>query len=70
MAIHNDESGAIGGLQERAEATSNHIQIVRVGDVHDIPSVRGEARAHIFGKSQRRSALDRDPVAVVNPAEI
>src|SRR5712692_595788 len=63
VARHNDERRAIGGLQERAEAAANHIQIVRVCNMDYIPAIRGEARAHIFGKSQRRSAFDRDPVA-------
>jgi len=55
---------------KKVRSRANHIQIVGVGDVRDVPSIRGEACATSSEKSQRRTALDRDPVAVVNPAEI
>ena len=70
VAVHDDERRPVARSEERAEAGANHVQIVRVGDVRDIPTVGGESRGHVFGKRQRRAAFDRDPVAVVDPAEI
>ncbi len=70
MAVHDDERGTIRGLLERSEARANHVQIVSVGDTRDVPAVGGETRADILGKRKWRTALDRDPVAVVDPAEV
>jgi len=64
VAVHNNERGAIAGLQKSAEAAANHIQIVGVGDVRDVPSIAAKRAPTFFGKCQRRAALDRDPVAV------
>ena len=48
-------------------------QVIGVLDGHGVPAVRPEARLHVLGgKAQRRLAIDRDPVVVVEidePAE-
>src|SRR6267154_6583389 len=70
VAIHDDKRWTIVGLLERAETRANHVQIICVSDVRDVPAVCGKSRGYVFGKRERSSSLDRDPVAVVNPAEI
>ena len=70
MAVYDDQSRAIAGLLERAKARADQVQIVGVGNVRDVPSVSGEPRSYIFRERQRSAAFDRDPIAVVDPAEI
>ena len=70
VTVHDDDRRPVARSQERAEAGANHVQVVGIGDVRDIPTVRGESRRHIFGKRERRAAFDGDPVAIIDPAKV
>ena len=59
----------VGGL-ERIQRGLEGGGIVGVIDMDDVPVVPLEALAHILGKGQFGRALDRDRVAVIDPAQV
>ncbi len=70
VAVDDDQGGAIGRRLERPERPLQHVEIVGVADPGHVPTVRYEARRHVLAECQVGRPLDRDPVVVVDPAEI
>ena len=58
------------GPRERIERAIEHLEVVRVADARHIPAVGDEACRHVLAERQRRRSLDRDPVVVVDPAQV
>jgi len=71
VTVHNNERGTIGGLQEkygsRRGSSFKSFASATCSTFHPYAVKRG---ANIFGKRERSSALNRDPVAVIDPAEV
>ena len=61
--------GAIYGERVVVGARECH-QVVCVRDVRDIPAIAGKAIGYVFVEGEIGIALDRDVVAVVNPAQV
>ncbi len=70
MAVHDDQRRPIGRRLERPERPLQHLQIVRVADPSHVPTVPDEARRHVLAERQCGRPFDRDPVVVVDPAEV
>src|SRR5581483_3107546 len=70
MTVQNYQGGAASVLPERLERMLDAAGIIRVADSQNAPAVGGKAKRHILGKGDVRAAFDRDPVVVVDPAEI
>ena len=62
--------GASLGRAERIQRSRDCIEIVGVGDVQDVPAIAAKPLGHAFAEGERRSALDRDVVIVVDPAKV
>jgi len=70
VAVDDDERGAVVRIAERLERAVEHLEIVGVPHARDVPAVGDEARRHVLGEREARAPLDRDPVVVVDPAEV
>src|SRR6202795_3571808 len=70
VAVNNDQSRPIIGVQESLKGPRQHRLIIRVSHTSHIPTVAEETGRYILTERQLGVALDRDPVVVVNPAEI
>ncbi len=70
VAVDDDQGRAVVLLLERLEGSGQHLEVVRVTDPGDVPAVGDEARGDVLGEGERRVALDRDLVVVVDPAEV
>src|ERR1700756_1270849 len=70
MAVQHDKCRTPLGLSKYLECPFDPLDVIRVADPQDIPSIGNESRLHVFRKCNARIALDGDVVVVVNPAEI
>ena len=70
VAVDDDQRRALGLVLERLERAREHRAVVGVADAGDVPAVADEARRDVVGEREARGALDRDPVVVVDPAEV
>ncbi len=70
MAVDDDQRRPPPLALELVEGTIEQLEVVGVADPGDVPAVGEEARRDIVAEGQIRVALDGDPVAVVDPAEI
>src|SRR5262249_54892918 len=70
VAVEDDEGGTIGRLSEDVERVLDPVDVVGVADPQHVPPVCEESRLDVLGERDARAALDRDPVVVVNPAEV
>ncbi len=70
VAVHDDQRRAIVRALKVAERAGQHIEVICVTHPRHVPAIADKARGHVFSKSQRSVAFDRDVVVVVNPAEI
>ena len=65
-----NQRGPVGRLLEAVDRAAQAVQVVDVVQLDHVPAVAGEPRGHVFAERQRRVALDRDVVVVVDPAEV
>src|ERR1017187_1041919 len=70
VAVDNNELWTIANAERMTIGICQHIQIVRVVDVRDVPTIGFETSAHVLVEGQVRLALNGDLVVVVNPAQI
>ena len=70
MAIENNECGAAFRLPKDLERLFDAIDVVRIADSQDIPSIRNESCLNVLGERDACVAFDRDVIVVVNPAQI
>ena len=70
VAVDNDERWPIVGLEEVFIRAPEHLEIVRIGDVRDVPSVARKARCYVFAERPLGRPVQRHAVVVVNPAKI
>ena len=70
VAVDDDQRRPLGLVLERLERAREHRAVVGVADAGDVPAVADEARRDVVGEREARGALDRDPVVVVDPAEV
>src|SRR2546422_9342763 len=57
-------------LHEDIERLLDGVDIVCIGDMKNVPSIREKSFRDILGKRQPRASLERDVIVVVDPAEI
>ena len=70
-AVDDDQRWSV--LRSRRNVSSalrDSIQVVGVRDVQDIPAIAAKPLRHAFAEGERRSALDRDVVIVVDPTKV
>src|SRR6202140_1142815 len=70
VAVDNDQSRSIIGSQESLKGARQHGLIIRVSYTSHIPTVAEETGRYILTERQLSVAFDRDPIVVINPAEI
>src|SRR5437868_7436422 len=70
VAVQNDESRAAFGFLKYAESALDQIDVIGVADPQHIPSVPQKPGGNILRESNVRTALDRDVVIVVDPAQV
>ena len=70
VAVNNDQSRPIIGVQESLKGARQHGLIIRVSYTSHIPTVAEETGRYILTERQLSVAFDRDPIVVINPAEI
>ena len=70
MTVENNECGAAFRLPEDPERLFDTIDVVRIADSQDIPSVRNESCLNVFGERNAGVAFDRDVIVVVDPAQV
>ena len=70
VAVDDDESRSIGRLLERPERALEHLQVVGIAHARHVPAVAEKPRRHVVAVRQRRVALDRDVIVVVDPAQV
>ncbi len=69
VAADDDDGRARVGLRG-VDRGRERVDVLRVGDVLDVPALSGEARALVLGvEAERRRPVDRDPVVVVEDDE-
>ena len=54
VAVHADQSGSVLGIQEAVVRLGQHVQIVRISDMFNVPAVAFEAFAHILSERHVR----------------
>ena len=70
VAVDDDQRRPLALATEPVERGCNGLRVVGVREALDPPTVGFEARAHVLGERERRVALDRDAVVVVEPDEV
>ena len=70
VAVDDDERWPVGARAERADRPLEECEVVGITDTRDVPAVAGEARRDVLAEGERRGALDRHVVVVVEPAQI
>ena len=70
MAINNDQSGTIFGLLKIAIGIAEHLQIVGIGNVSDVPSISLKTQAHVLAERPVRGTIQSYVIVIVNPTEI
>ena len=70
MTLDDDQGRHVVVRRKVSIACANRSRIVGVADALHVPAIGEETRRDIVAESQIRVALDRDPVAVVDPAKI
>ena len=68
--MHNDQRRPIVGLAKRLECLGQRGAIIGVVDMDDVPAIALETLADVLVEGEIGAALDRDVVAVVDPAQI
>ena len=72
VRAHDDQARPVGDLARGVERRLQRVELEVLAEVLDVPAVGLVARADVLGERQRRVALDRDVVVVVEadqPAE-
>ena len=70
MAVDDDQGRHGLRAAESLERLRQPLRVVGVADLLHVPAIGQEARRDIVAESEIRVPLDRDPVAVVDPAQI
>jgi hypothetical protein len=70
VAVDDDERRAVVLAPEGVEGAAQTPEVVGVADADDLPAIGPEAGGDVLGEGERGLALDRDPVVVVDPAEV
>ena len=70
VAVDDDEGRAVVGVLEHPEGATEHVEVVRVAHPGHVPAVADEAGGRVVGERPVGAALDRDPVVVVDPAQV
>src|SRR6201987_2430713 len=70
MAVENDERWAAFCLLEKFKRLLNTLDVIRIADTQDVPSIGNESRLNVFSKGNAGVSLDRDVIVVVDPAKI
>ncbi len=70
VGVHDDERGAVVGVQERLIGARQRVKVVGVAHPKDVPPVAQELRGQVIGEGQRGVPFDRDVVVVVDPAQL
>src|SRR5262249_42209599 len=70
VAVHDDQGRTIVlGLEHRQRLLDRR-PVVRIGNVKHRPAVAVESRPDVLAECERRVALDRDMIIVVDPAQV
>ena len=70
VTVHDDQRRPLVFGLEGVKRALGLLEVVRVRDCLDVPAVRREAGRHVLGEREIGMPLDRDPVRVVDPAEV
>ena len=70
MAIDNDEGRHVRRTSEGLDRLPQAFGVVGVSDVQHVPAVGEEARRDVIAECQIGVSFDRDPVAIIDPAQI
>ena len=70
VAIHHDERRPVFRFEKIFVAAAQHVQIVCVRDVRDVPAVARKTRYHVLAKGPFGGTVKRYVVVVVDPAQI
>src|ERR1041385_3581842 len=70
MALNDDQGRQIAGSLEAFDGLGQPLSIVGVADSLHIPTISKKPRRDIVAESEIRMPLDRDPIAVVDPAKV
>jgi hypothetical protein len=70
VAVHQHQRGPLLLGQERVQPALHRCQVVDIGDGGDVPAVGDEAGCDVLGERDVGVPLDRDPVGVVDPAQV
>ncbi len=70
MAFDDDQGRHVASTPEAFEGLRQPRAVIGIADVLHIPAISEETRRHILAEGQIGVALDRYPVAVVDPAQI
>src|SRR6202035_716999 len=70
VAVQDEEGRAARRLAKHLQGLLDSINVVRVADPQNVPTVTQEAGRDVFREGDSRIPFDRDVVVVINPAEI
>src|ERR1700674_696769 len=70
VAVDNNQSRPIIGVQESLKGARQHGLIIRVSYTSHLPPVAEAAGRYILAEGQLSVAFDRGPIVVITPAEI
>ncbi len=70
VAVHHDERRPVFRFEKIFVAAGQHVQIVCVRDVRDVPAVAFESRHHVLAEGPLGGTVQRYAVVVVHPAKI
>ena len=70
VAVDNDESRPVVGMEESLEGAGQHFLIIRIPYARDIPPISDKTGSHVLTECPVRVTFDGDPVVVVDPAKI
>jgi hypothetical protein len=70
VGVHHHERRPVGLRDRLRDGPVDRLEVVDVGDPRDVPAVGREARRDVLAEVQRRRALERDAVVVVEDGEL
>ena len=70
VTVHDDQRRPLVFGLEGVKRALGLLEVVRVRDCLDVPAVCDEAARHVLGEREIGMPFDRDPVRVVDPAEV
>src|SRR5262249_34266354 len=70
MAFDDDDAGTGDLLPGEIEGAKHLLLIIGVAHMENVPAQAQEAGSNVFGKGDFGVTFDRDPVRIVDPAEL